>query len=166
MKTAINSSKNKAVAIFCFAIAVIFFSSCSKLAEELIPEEPEIENILVEESPWVFFRYENSFIDDDDDSGLSSQEIESDLNQYFVGISFTFNADGTGFIDIPEQGREDWDWTLNNNHLRTISDSQTDGYSFFSADRNQMTFESRTTTVHTKDSVQYNVTHVGKYFFR
>lgn len=88
------------------------------------------------------------------------------MNRYLVGVNFTFNADGTGFIDIPEQGREDWTWTLGEDRLTTVSSSQTDQYTFFSADRNQMTFESRTTTLHTRDSGQYNVTHVGEYFFK
>ncbi len=154
----------KVYMVFYAVAALVFSSSCSKLVEELI-NESDVENILVEESPWVFSRYENSFVEDDGGSGLSSQEIENDMNQYSAGISFTLNADGTGFIEIPEQGREGWVWTLSEDRLTTISSSQTDVYTFFSADRNQMTFESRTTTAHTRDSVQYNVTHVGKYFF-
>lgn len=154
------------IGMVCFATALlVLISSCSKRSEKLI-NEPDVENILVEESPWVFSRYENSFIEDDGESGLSSQEVENDMNQYLVGVSFTFNADGTGFVDIPEQGKEDWVWTLSEDKLTTISDSRTNVYTFFSADRNQLTFESRSTTLHTKDSVQYNVAHVGEYFFK
>lgn len=155
----------KAVMVFCAVIMLLFSSSCSKITEKLV-EETTTESILVEEGPWVFSRYENSLIEDDGESGLSSQEIENDMNQYLIGVNFTFNEDGTGFMDIPEQGREDWVWTLSEDRLKTVSDTQTDRYTFFSADQNQMTFESRTTTIHTRDSVRYSVTHVGKYFFK
>jgi len=97
---------------------------------------------------------------------LTSQEIENDINQYVIGVSFTFFDDGTGFIDIPEQGREEWTWTLGNDRLTTVSDSQTDVYTFFSADRNQMNFESRTSILHTKDAIEYVVKHVCKYTFK
>ncbi|MFK7814201.1 MAG: hypothetical protein AB8B59_17015 [Maribacter sp.] len=152
--------------IFCVTIIFVFASSCSKIVEEIIEKnESKTEDILVEESPWVFSRYEISSIEDDGESGLSSQEIENDLNQYLIDVSFTFNVDGTGYRDIPNQDREDWVWTLSEDRLITISDSKTDRYTFFSADQNQMTFEGRTSTGHTRDSVQYMVTHVGKYFF-
>ena len=150
--------------LLCAAILIVSISSCSKTVEKLI-DETTTEDILAEKSPWVFSSYENSFIEDDGGSGLSSEEINNDMNRYLIGVNFTFNADRTGFLDVPEQGREDWVWTLGEDHLTTISESQTDQYTFFSADRNQMTFESRTTTMHTKDSVRYAVTHVGKYFF-
>lgn len=148
------------------AMSFLLLASCSKIVEDLVKEEPSIEDILVEESPWVFSSYGNSFIEDDGGSGLSSEEINNDMNQYLIGVSFTFNADGTGFIDIPEEEKEDWVWTLSEDRLTTVSDAQTQQYNFFNADRNQMTFEGRTTTVHTRDSVQYNVTHVGKYLFK
>ncbi|TMM58749.1 hypothetical protein FEE95_04775 [Maribacter algarum] len=155
----------KTKAIISMVVCALMLTSCSKVVEKLIDEPEDVENILVEESPWTFSRYENTVIEDNDGSGLSGQEIENDINQYFIDISFTFNSDGTGFIDIPEQGREDWVWTLSNNRLTTISNTQTDEYTFFSADRNEMTFESRTSTLHTRDSIEYVVTHVGKYFF-
>lgn len=87
------------------------------------------------------------------------------MNQYLIGVSFTFDEDGTGFNDIPGQARQDWVWSLADDRLTTTSSSQTDQYTFFSAAKNEITFESSTATVHTRDSVQYNVTHVGKYFF-
>ena len=157
----------KKTQLFFYAFVIIgLMTSCSKLVEELKANEPDTKSILVEESPWLFSDYEISVIEDDDGSGLSSQEIEDDMNLYSTGISFTFNTDGTGFIEIPGQGSENWVWTLTDDRLKTVSDTQTDRYTFFSADRNQFTFESRTTTIHLKDSVQYNVTHVGKYFFK
>ncbi len=164
-KTLGNKMIKKSSMLFSILVIFILASSCSKVVEKLVDEPEDMENILVEESPWTFSRYENTVVEDEGGSGLSGQEIENDINQYFIDISFTFNADGTGFIDIPEQGREEWVWTLSNNRLTTISDTQTDEYTFFNADRNQMTFESRTSTLHTRDSINYVVTHVGKYFF-
>jgi len=151
--------------IYCFTLLSLVMASCSKIVDNLVNEE-STEDILVAESPWVFSGYQNSIIEDDAGSGLSSQEIAEDINQYSAGISFTFYLDGMGFIEIPEQGREDWVWTLSAEQLKTVSDTKTNRYSFFSADQNQMTFEARTTTLHVKDSVQYSVTHVGKYFFK
>lgn len=165
-QTKVISLVKKARTLFYATVIIGLIASCSKIVEELKTNEPDTESILVEESPWVFSSYEISILEDDGGSGLSNQEIEDDMNLYSAGISFAFNADGTGFIDIPEQGQENWVWTLTEDLLKTVSDTQTDRYTFFSADRNQMTFESRTTTRHTGDSVQFNVTHVGKYFFK
>jgi len=146
-------------------MTLLSISSCSKAIEKLIDDDTNTEAFLVEESPWTFSKYQNSFIEDDGGSGLDGEAITEDLNQYFIGVRFTFNADGTGYLEIPEQERKDWRWTLSDDRLKTVSDSQTDRYTFFSADKNQMTFESRTTTLHIIDSVQYSITHVGKYFF-
>lgn len=148
------------------AMSLLLLASCSKIVEDLAKVEPSTEDILVEESPWVFSSYNISLVEDDGGSGLSDQEIEDDMNEYLIGVSFEFNSDGTGYNDIPDQGQEDWVWTLANNRLITFSDTKNAEYTFFSADRNQMTFEGRTTTVHTRDSVKYNVTHVGKYLFK
>ena len=155
----------KAGVVICTAILCLCMSSCAD-SEDALVREVGVSEILVEESPWVFSRYENSFILEDGGLGFSRQEIEDDMNQYIIGVSFTFHADGTGFIDVPEQSREEWVWSLSGNRLTTTTNSQTDQYTFFSADRNQMTFESSTTTLHFKDSVAYQVTHVGKYFFK
>lgn len=159
-----NKNTKMKTKIICAILIFVYASSCSKIREE-IENEPDKEQILVENSPWTFSSYENSFVEDDGGSKLSNEEIQNDMNQYLVGVRFTFNTDRTGFLDIPEQDREDWVWTLSEDHLTTISDLQTDQYTFFNVDKNQMTFESRTITMHTKDSAHYEVTHVGKYFF-
>lgn len=53
--------------VLSVTIMLVLISSCSKLTEKLI-NEPDVQNILVEESPWVFSRYENSLIEDDGES--------------------------------------------------------------------------------------------------
>lgn len=56
--------------IIFLMLVVVIMTACSKQEEVTENTASKTESILVEESPWVFSGYQNSFITDDGGSGL------------------------------------------------------------------------------------------------
>ncbi|UAB82328.1 hypothetical protein INR76_06090 [Marixanthomonas sp. SCSIO 43207] len=92
-----------------FALVIIILS-CESDDDNLSTEE-----LLIQGSPWIFDRYELSYIINDSGLNLSQSEIESITNAKNAGARISFKSDFTGWGQSPTGTYSSFEWLITNN---------------------------------------------------
>jgi len=139
--------------------------SCSSDNDSNDPESTMSE-LLIQGSPWTFDHYEMVNIIDAGNSNFTQTDIENDVNLRENGITLTFNQNGICLVTIPNYGTDNWNWEIaNSNQLKlTFEGAYTNIFENLNVSSNQLIFEGQSVSYDV--SVQYEVMHYGKYYYK
>ena len=96
-------------------VICILLVSCS---EENTNEELTKDQLLIQNSPWIFDHYEFKKILEGKDLGI--EVFENDGNESYFNLELNFYKDGLGSIQYPNSSLVPVNWLLSNDNTLTI----------------------------------------------
>jgi len=97
-------------------LSFVLFTSCS--VEDLIKEEPDNTEVLTSNSLWKFESFKLAWATKTEKDTITDQQIESEVNDSYKDLEFTFKADGTGVTKVANSEEEPhtWTWSFDGNN--------------------------------------------------
>jgi len=144
----------------------MLFTSCSSDDNNTdAVVEVQLEEAMVQNSPWTFDHYELINIVNTGTSTMTAAQIQSDMNLELNGFTLVFNEDGTGVTVIEGEESENWTWVIENeNDLRIqFTGENVDLYSNLSFVNSQLKMESESVTF--DSTANFEVLHYGSLVF-
>jgi len=145
---------------------LVLFNSCSSDDDTAdVVAEVQLEDVMVQNSPWTFNHYELINVVNAGTSTMTPAEIESDMNLQLAGFTLIFNQDGTGETVIEGEEGESWTWVIENgDDLRIVYPGNfSDEYLNLSLLNSQLKMESESITY--DSTANFEVLHYGSLVF-
>lgn len=98
-------------------------NACSKDSDS--KTEISTEELLIENSPWVFNHYELSEILEGDITDI--ELLENDTKTGYNNLEFNFYKNGKATLQYPNSALSPFDWVISNNNLLGTPDPDFDG---------------------------------------
>lgn len=147
-------------------IAILLITLClTACSKENSNEESTSEQLLIDNSPWVFDHYELKEIIMG--NNLGKEFLENDVNSTYFGLEFNFYKKGIGTLQYPDKPIVPITWVLSNNTLIATPDPDFDDPAYLkniTVTESQLTFELPYTTFN-EDFTEETV-HSGIYYFK
>ncbi|MDR6968877.1 hypothetical protein J2X31_002903 [Flavobacterium arsenatis] len=156
--------KIRLVASLLFGL--VLFNSCSNDDDTAdVVAEVQLEDVMVQNSPWTFSHYELINVVNAGTSAMTPAEIESDMNLQLAGFTLIFNQDGTGETAIEGEESESWTWVIENeDNLRIVyAGNFSDEYFNLSLLNSQLKMEAESVTHDSAANLE--VLHYGSLVF-
>lgn len=144
---------------------MLFISCSSDDSSTDVIAEVQLEEAMVQNSPWTFSHYEVINIVDAGNSTMTQTQIESNMNLQLGGFTLVFNQDGTGETVVEGEEGESWTWSIeNDDDLKILyADNFSDVYSNLIILNGQLKMEAESVTF--DSSANFEVIHYGSLIF-
>lgn len=137
-------------------------TACSK---ENTNEETTKEQLLIDNSPWVFDHYELKEINQGEN--LGKEFLENNTNKVFINFKLNFYQEGLGSAVSPNNDIASMTWQLSNNTLIITDTSDISDRSYLknvTVTKSQLTYEHNTETLN--ENFETIAAHSGVFYFK